>query len=171
MVTDPDKIVIAKPSKRILALLLDLIINILVAVVLFLPSVFALINVFVNNTQANIIALFVASAISGALTVCFSIFYFVCVPVFWDGQSVGKRFFGIRIIDTSTNEGPNAKVMFIREATRIILAVFTLGLSSIVSLITLCVTDKHITFHEEISSTRVINMVEKQDNAVKDTDY
>ena len=168
MIIDDDEIVIAKPRKRILALLLDLFINLLVAVILFLPSLFAFINALINPNQGNVVALFIASAVSGALAVCFSIFYFVCVPVFWDGQSVGKRFFNIRIIDINSKDGPNAKIMFIREATRIILCVFTLGLSSIVSLITLCITDKHITFHEKLSSTRVIDMSGKEQDQIKD---
>lgn len=153
---------IAKPSKRILAFLFDLALNIAVAMILLIPAILALINIFITTNTPNIIALFISSFISGALVICFSIFYFICLPIFWDGQTVGKRFFGIRVIDVTTNETPNAKVMFIREAIRIVICVLTFGISTLASFIAIIVSEKHVAFHEEISSTRVVNVDNNQ---------
>ena len=151
-------IVYAKPSKRILAYLIDLAIIATISIILLIPAILALVNMFANKTDANIIALFISSFVSGALCLSFAIFYFVCVPVFWEGQTVGKRFLNIRIIDIKVNDGPNAKVMFLREAIRITIFVLTFGLSAIASTLCLCISKKHIAFHEEISSTRVVNV-------------
>lgn len=148
----------AKPSKRIGALLLDLLINAAVAAVLLIPSIIALTNVFINKSDANIIALFIASLGCGALIVSFAIFYFVCLPSIWEGQTIGKRVAKIRVIDINTNEGPNARTMFLRESSRILIFITSFGLSAIASLLTLCLSDTHTTFHEQISSTRVVNV-------------
>ena len=148
----------AKPSKRIGALLLDLLINAAVAAILLIPSIIALINIYVRSNHSNIIALFISSLGSGALIVSFAIFYFVCLPSIWEGQTIGKRVAKIRVVDIATNEGPNSRVMFLRESTRILIFILSFGLSAITSLLTLCLSDNHITFHEQISSTRVVNV-------------
>lgn len=148
----------AKPSKRIGALLLDLLINLVVAAILLIPSILALTNVFLNKSDANIIALFIASLGCGALIVSFAIFYFVCLPSIWEGQTIGKRVAKIRVIDINTNEGPNARTMFLRESSRILIFITSFGLSAIASLLTLCLSETHTTFHEQISSTRVVNV-------------
>ena len=148
----------AKPSKRIGALLLDLLINAAVAAVLLIPSILALTNVFLDKSDANIIALFIASLGCGALIVSFAIFYFVCLPSIWEGQTIGKRVAKIRVIDINTNEGPNARTMFLRESSRILIFITSFGLSAVASLLTLCLSETHTTFHEQISSTRVVNV-------------
>jgi len=151
-------VISAKPGRRISALLIDLMINLAVSMILLIPSILALINIFIEKNAANIMALFFSSLLSGSLVISFVIVYFVALPVFWEGQTVGKRFLNIKIIDITTNDGPNAKVMFLREATRIITCVLTVGISSIASLITLLISDNHITIHEQLSSTRVVNV-------------
>lgn len=148
----------AKPGKRIAALVLDLLINLAVGAVLLVPALIALANVIINSSYANIIALFISSLGSGALIIAFAIFYFVCLPSIWEGQTIGKKVAKIRVIDIDTNEGPNAKRMFLREATRIIIFVLSFGLSTIASFIALCLSENHTTFHEQMSSTRVVNV-------------
>lgn len=153
-----DLLISAKPGKRIGALILDLLINLAVSAVLLIPALIALVNVLLNHNDANIIALFISSLASGALIVSFAIFYFVCLPSIWEGQTVGKRVAKIRVVDVTTNEGPNAKTMFLRESTRILIFILSCGLSAIASLLTLCLSETHTTFHEQISSTRVVNV-------------
>ncbi|MCQ2795525.1 MAG: RDD family protein [Bacilli bacterium] len=155
----------AKPSKRIGALILDLLINAAVSAILLIPGIIALANVFVDvnhgraiTDTANIIALFIAALGCGALIVSFAIFYFVCLPSIWEGQTIGKRVTKIRVVDITTNEGPNAKTMFLRESSRILIFILSFGLSAIASLLTLCLSETHTTFHEQISSTRVVNV-------------
>ncbi|MCQ2794121.1 MAG: RDD family protein [Bacilli bacterium] len=162
---DARQILNAKPKKRVFALLFDFALLLIVAVVLLLPSIFALANVLVNDVRpASIVALWIASGIGGAVLICVVILYFVALPVYWDGQTIGKRFMGIRIIDKQTLKGPSVRTMFLRETTRIVTAVLTLGFSAIVSLIALCVNPKHTTFHEEISMTRVVDIVSSDNN-------
>lgn len=148
----------AKPGKRIGALILDLLINLAVSAILLIPSIIALVNVYLHVNEANVIALFISSLASGALIVSFAIFYFVCLPSIWEGQTIGKRAAKIRVVDVNTNEGPNARVMFLRESTRILIFILSCGLSAIASLLTLCLSETHTTFHEQISSTRVVNV-------------
>ena len=167
---DNELLISAKPSKRILAFILDIFLNLAVSLVLLVPSIIALINIFLNKSEANIIALFISSIFSGALLISFAVFYFVCLPVIFEGQTLGKRFANIRVVDVHTNQGPNAKIMFIREGSRIIIFVLSFGLSIIPSLITLCISKKSTTFHEQISSTRVVNVNVYPENKIKNSD-
>lgn len=148
----------AKPSKRIGALILDLLINTAVGAILLIPGIIALTNVWIERSEVNIVAVFIAALISGALIVSFAIFYFVCLPSIWEGQTIGKRVAKIRVVDITTNEGPNAKTMFLRESTRILIFILSFGLSAITSLLALCLSETHTSFHEQISSTRVVNV-------------
>lgn len=151
-------LIAAKPHKRILALLIDLLINCGVYLILLIPAFLALINVFHIQNHANIFALFAASLTGGMLIISFAIFYFVFLPCIWEGQTIGKRILNIRIIDVTTNEGPNARVMFVREAPRILILILSFGVSAIASLVTLCISKNHTTFHEQVSNTRVVNV-------------
>lgn len=151
-------LIAAKPTRRIVAIVLDLLINLAVDLVLLIPSVIAFVGVLYRGNYINIVALFISSLLSGALIISFAIFYFVCLPVVWEGQTIGKRALKIRIVDVNTNEGPSAKIMFLREATRILIFVLSVGMSGIVSLLALCLSDKHTTFHEQLSHTRVVNI-------------
>ena len=165
---DDELLISAKPAKRIIAFLIDTILNAAAAVILLIPAIVALTNVFVTRNDLNIIALFIASLFSGALIITFAIFYFVCLPVVWEGQTLGKRVMNIRVVDSRTNEGPNAKTMFLREATRILIFVLSVGLSLFASLITLCISEKHTTFHEQMSSTRVVNVNIYPENKIEE---
>lgn len=165
---DKEEYSIAKPAKRIVAFLIDLVINFVVSVILLIPALFALINVLITKNNPNILALFIASLISGALIIAFVILYFVALPVFWEGQTVGKRFLSIRIVDVRTNQGPNARVMFIRESIRIVVCILTFGLSTFASFIVLLISDKHTTFHEQLSSTVVVNASNEEKTTYED---
>jgi len=162
----------AKPSRRIFAVLFDLFLTLIVSSIILLPAVLAFVDViYHHNTESlRIIALFVSSLISGALIICLDILYFVCLPVIWEGQTIGKRLFKIRIIDIYTNEGPNAKTMLLREAFRIIIFIVTIGLSAIASSLALILSENHTTFHEQLSSTRVVNVNIYQENRSKNVD-
>lgn len=151
-------LIVAKPRKRILSLIIDLLINLVIDGVLLIPSIIAFVNAMKSRNDPNIIALFIAGILGGALIISFALFYFVCLPVIWEGQTIGKKLFNIRIVDATTNEGPSAKVMLLREATRIIIFVLSFGISAITSFFALCANNKKTTFHELMSNTRVVNV-------------
>lgn len=156
----------AKPSRRICAVLFDVLLTLLVSGVILTPAILAFVDVIKNSDPGHfrVLALFLSSLISGALIICLDILYFVCLPVIWEGQTIGKRLMKIRIVDINTNEGPNAKTMIIRETFRIIIFVVTFGLSAIASFLALILSDNHTTFHEQLSSTRVVNVNIYQEN-------
>lgn len=162
---DESLLITAKPSKRIIALILDLLINLAVSAILLIPGIIAFTNVAITPSWPNIVALFIAALGCGALIVSFAIFYFVCLPSIWEGQTIGKRVAKIRVVDITTNEGPNAKTMFLRESTRILIFILSFGLSAIASLLTVCLSETHTSFHEQISSTRVVNVNIYNENA------
>jgi len=163
---DDELLINAKPSRRILSVLFDSFLMSLVAGIILIPAILAFVDVTNHNNPDHfrVLALFISSIVSGALIICINILYFVCLPVIWEGQTIGKRLFKIRIIDINTNEGPNAKTMILRETFRIVIFVVTLGLSAIASSLTLILSENHTTFHEQLSSTRVVNVNIYQEN-------
>lgn len=150
--------VATKARRRIFAYLVDLLINISAALILFIPTIIALINSVSSIRGIDLFALVIASILSGALMLCFYAFYFIFLPSLLNGQTIGKRLNKIRIIDITTSESPNLKTMFIREGSRILVYLFTFGLAAIASMIALCLNNKRMAFHEQISMTRVVNV-------------
>ncbi len=145
----------AKTLARILAYIFDDIICFVLASIFLLMPIISLVSASIEKTEVNVIALFFSSVLGGAGIIIVFILYFIALPTYWKGQTLGKRFFHIKIV-TVNGDILLAKTIFIRELSRIFLFVLTFGLSSVTSLITLCITKKHICFHEVLSGTKVI---------------
>lgn len=150
--------VASKASRRIIAYIFDLFINLSADIILFIPTIIALFNILGSNRGVDILALTIAAIISGSLIICFYAFYFIYLPTLLDGQTIGKRINKIHVVDITTNACPNLKTMFIREGSRVLIYLVTFGLGAIASVIALCLNDKRLVFHEQISMTRVVNV-------------
>lgn len=155
-----------KFKTRIIALLIDLALILAISVIFMIPAIISLVNLILYQTTLNVVSLFISCLISGALVISFTVFYFVCIPIFWDGQTVGKKLMNIKIIDITTNRVPNAKIMFLREGTRIITFVLTFGLSIIASIIAMKLTKNNVTFHETLSKTKVVESSFNSDSSL-----
>lgn len=144
-------------SHRLLAILFDTFIVLAIIVVANIPSIMSFINVTLKNSTINIVAMYIAAFLSGALSLVGIILYTIVVPVFLKGQTLGKRYFNLTIVKTNGGE-IDFKTMFIRELTRFFIILCTLGISIIVDIITLITSRGNSTFYDTISTTKVVDV-------------
>lgn len=144
-------------SHRLFAILFDVFIVLAIIVVACIPSVVSFINVSIDKSTINIVALYISAFFSGALSLIGIILYSIVLPVFMKGQTLGKRYFNITIMKVNGNE-VDFKTMFVRELTRLFVIIVTLGLSIIVDLITIITSRGNSTFYDTISATKVVDV-------------
>ena len=85
----------------------------------------------------------------------FSLLYYVLLPVIWTGYTIGKRAFGIRIIN---EDGADVGLfqMIIRDFLTPILYAVTLGLAAVVSAVMIGVREDKKAIHDIFAKTRVV---------------
>lgn len=149
----------ASSLHRILAALFDTIIVGVMCFLCMIPAIACFINININSSFPNAIALFVSSLLSGGLVIIAIVSYSVILPVLWRGQTLGKRFF---MIKTKKMNGENVdyKTMFIRVISRLAITFISFGLSIIVDFITVCASKNHNTFYDVIASTSVNDILD-----------
>lgn len=148
----------AKPRHRIFAFLFDLAISYAIAFLIMFESIVALIDAVLTNDTASIFALFGSSLFSGGVTIIFLILYFLILPLKWKGQTIGKKFFKLRIVKLDGTP-VDFMTLFIREVIgRILIAAMSVGLSMIVNGTTLVLNEHRLVFHDILASTQVIDV-------------
>ncbi|MFA5687418.1 MAG: RDD family protein [Bacilli bacterium] len=148
----------AKSYHRIFANLFDLIVVASLLLLLTFRSIIALINGLVNPSSLDSLALFILSFSSGIFTFAIVLIYFVILPLFWNGQTLGKRFFKIKIMKIDGSE-IDFKTIFLRESTRVLLVIMTFGFSALVDMIILIISKQGLGFYDYVSSTQVVDVV------------
>lgn len=140
---------------RIFASIYDSIIVCALCLLSIIPSVVSFINVLVDDSTINSVALYISAFFGGGISLAVFIVYCVLVPVFWNGQTLGKRLFGIKTEKINGNK-VDIKSMFLRTVLRGVIFFSTFGLSLIIDLITLC-SKEHLTFYDILASTIVVD--------------
>ena len=147
-----------KLSHRIFADIFDTFIVFALVLIALIPSIVSLINVLISDNGWNVAALYISSVISGALALVFVILYHIVLPVYLNGQSLGKKYFNIMVV--KNNGSPiDFKTMFIRELVRVFVLLTSFGLSLIVDLITLSTSRGRVSFYDTLSSTSVVDVL------------
>lgn len=144
-------------SHRLLAILFDTFIVLAIVIIANIPSVISFVNVSINKTTPNVVALYIAALLSGALSLVGIILYTIVVPVYLNGQTLGKRYFNLTIVRNNGQE-IDFKTMFTRELTRFLIILVTFGISIIVDLISILTSKSNATFYDTISSTKVVDV-------------
>lgn len=148
----------AKPQARFFALLFDLAIIYAVSLIIMFRPILAMIDVFVKHTNGNIISLFVSALLSGGVVMIFMFIYFLVLPVHWKGQTIGKRFFRVRVIKTDGTD-VTFQTLFLREVIGRLLIVFmSFGFSILADIVMILASETHQTFHDTLAFTKVINV-------------
>lgn len=148
----------ARPLVRVFATLFDWAIAYAFGLALSFQSILAFVEAVNDSTPANIATAFLNAAITGSIVIIFIIIYFIVLPVYWKGQTVGKRFFKIRIVK-SDGRPADFQTMFIREVFGIILVgLLSLGTSVIAECFTMGLSDSHQSFHDILAATQVVDV-------------
>ena len=147
----------AKSYHRIFANIFDLVVIVAIALLLTFRSLISLITALINPTSLDSLALFLSAFGSGALAFMAVIAYFIVLPIFWNGQTLGKRFFKIRIIK---NDGSDIdfKTIFLREMIRVLLFILTFGVSAFADTMVLLFSKQRIGFYDYVAATQVIDI-------------
>lgn len=147
----------AKSYHRIFANIFDLVVIVAIALLLTFRSLISLIIALINPTSLDSLALYLSAFGSGALAFMAVIAYFIVLPIFWNGQTLGKRFFKIRIIK---NDGSDIdfKTIFLREMIRVLLFILTFGVSAFADTMVLLFSKQRIGFYDYVAATQVIDI-------------
>ncbi len=85
-------------------------------------------------------------------------FIFQCViPYFQEGQTIGKRIMHIRPVSTSGRYLSKGEITMRQLVGLVLLSSFTGGLTSLISLIMILLTDRHQGIHDRLANSVVIN--------------
>ncbi len=147
----------AKSYHRIFANIFDLVVIVAIALLLTFRSLISLITAIINPTSIDSLALYLSAFGSGALAFMAVIAYFIVLPIFWNGQTLGKRFFKIRIIK---NDGSDIdfKTIFLREMIRVLLFILTFGVSAFADTMVLLFSKQRVGFYDYVAATQVIDI-------------
>lgn len=150
---------ITSTTNRLIAALFDFFIVMAISLIALIPAIISFLS-YINDPEQvmNTAALFISSFTSGALVVVVLVLYLIVLPVFIGGQTLGKRFFHIRIVKTNGKQ-LDFRAMFTREMVHILFLILTIGLVSVVDLIILLSSKNKQSFYDVLASTCVIDVV------------
>ena len=152
----------AKRMHRIAAFLLDgLITAIILFVILLLTSSANIFTLFwTGSTVITLYALinFFQSVVVIVIALCI---YYVVLPAYFNGQTIGKRLFGIKIVKKDGSD-VDFVTLFVREMVgQIFLGYTTLGLTLIISSLLMGKRDDIRGIHDILADTKVIDITSK----------
>lgn len=151
---------LAKVRHRVVATILDnLIIFGCVSICLFntwIEFIYALVN------DAMISTVMVFSFVkAGMFYALFLLFYYMVIPIFLKGQTIGKWFFKIKVV-SDENKDVDYKILFFREAIcRILVRSLSMGMSSVVSFVIMLIRDDKKSLADVFAKTKVIDIKEE----------
>ena len=148
----------SKAKHQVMAYLLDLVIIYAFFLLLFASPIINLIKGIKYSDTSLIMYSTIFLIIYGAFFMLFIIFYFVILPLIMDGQTIGKRFFRIKIVRVD-NKKLDATTLFVRDIVgRFFIDLLTFGLNEIINLFVICLTEERRGFHDVLASTRIVDV-------------
>ncbi len=148
----------AKAKHRIMAFLFDWVIVYFFCVLLMLFPIVNFIKDYGNATKEEVLSLVICLILFSLSCFIFIVFYFVILPVLLKGQTLGKKFFGIKIVKQNGDEVDYA-TLFVRELIGKVLIDFaSFGLTVFIRAITLSLKGSYYSFQDVLTNTMVIDI-------------
>ncbi len=148
--------VLSRPSHRFMAGLFDFSILILGSVIIVVPSLLVFIAAITRPSPSRTIAVYVVMFLTGALVATFDILYRIAVPYFYKGETLGLRFYKMRI-DMENGGQVTLKALLQRALATFFLVILTLGLYYFVEACTVALGDTHRSFVDTMTDTIVVD--------------
>ncbi len=149
---------IAKLRYRVLATIADFIVNVLmVALILVVTSSVSIMSLFFGQTSVINLPILIKLVEVGVLIATYFTIYFVIIPLYTKGQTLGYWLFKIRVVQ---NDGKNVTFMsmFVRSMLgQIVFNLITLGVGVIVSSILMVYRKDHCAIHDVLAKTIVVD--------------
>lgn len=150
---------LAKANHRVVAGMFDLAVLMLGSVIIMLPSLLVFIESVNHPSPSRSLAVFLVMFLTGALVAVFDLAYRVMLPYFFDGQTLGYRFFRLRLLSEDGGK-ISLQQLLARSVVIFFVAVFTVGLYYVVEALTLLLSSTHRSFADTISQTLIVDCPE-----------
>lgn len=151
---------LAKIRHRIIATIVDNIIIGAFMAILLLGGWAEFIFALVNDLEITTVMIFKLLR-SGMIYALFLLFYYMVVPIFISGQTLGKWIFKIKVV-CEDGKDVDYKVLFFREAIcRILVRTISIGISSVVSCLIMFIRDDKKSLADVFAKTKVIDIKEE----------
>ena len=148
---------LAKIRHRIMATILDNLIIITCMGICFFITGIEFIYALYNKLAIEYMMINTLIRI-GMFYALFLLFYYMVVPMFIKGQTIGKWIFKIKVV-TDDGKDVDYKVLFFREAIcRILLRTLSAGISSLISIMIMCIRDDRKSIGDVFAKTSVIDI-------------
>jgi uncharacterized RDD family membrane protein YckC len=139
---------------RLMAGMFDLSVLILGSVIIMVPSLIVFISAMRQPSVSRTIAVYLIMFLTGGLVALYDLAYRVAVPYFYKGQSLGLRFYRMRIYQENGSE-VRFRNLLLKALTIFFLVILSLGLYYLVEAIALFVSPSHRGFADVVSGTMV----------------
>ena len=148
---------LARIRHRIMATILDNLI-IFGIMSLLLANIWPTMIYSIFKEVAVSIAMILKIARAGMLYAIFLLSYYMIVPIFWSGQTIGKKVYRIKVVNEDGSD-IDYRVLFFREAIcRILIRTLSFGFTSVIALITMIMRKDKKTFADVFAKTKVIDI-------------
>lgn len=141
---------------RVISSLFDLSFLILGTVVIMIPSLLVFVSAMKGPSASKTGAVYLVMFFTGALVAVFDIVYRVAFPYFFKGETLGGRFFKMRLLDESGSE-ITLKSLLIRALVSLFLVIFTFGFYYVIETVSVLVSVSHRSFVDVISHSVVVD--------------
>ncbi|MCH3909906.1 MAG: RDD family protein [Bacilli bacterium] len=148
---------LSKPRHRIVAGMFDIAILILGSIIIMIPSIIVFIGAMHNPSDWRTFSVYLVMFLTGAVVASFSLAYRVGVPHFYQGQTLGLRFFKMKMLKENGDE-VGVKEVLVKSVSIFFLVIFTLGLYYLVEALALCLSKNKRSFADTVSKTIVVDV-------------
>jgi uncharacterized RDD family membrane protein YckC len=147
---------LSRPSHRFMAALFDLSVLILGSVVIVVPSLLVFIASLTRPSLSRTIAVYLVMFVTGTLVATFDILYRIAVPYFYKGETLGLRFYRMRLYMEDGSQ-VTLKALLQRALATFFLVILTLGLYYFVEACAVSLGGTHRSFVDTITDTVIVD--------------
>lgn len=148
---------IARPARRVVAFVIDVILIGVGDFLICLPAITALINALTSTNGSTVLGAAVLCFLCGGLASVGSLLYIVLLPYSTGGQTLGMIFLGLRMSDEKGSK-IQAIPLFTQAALMLLLTITTFGVNLLVDLISLFLAKDRRTFVDALSGIYVLDL-------------
>ena len=154
---------LARVRHRVMAALLDLVIVCSFLAIITVGKIPFLVSMIYGGEHVVTTKFVVDTFRYGILYSFFLIVYYIIIPLFSHGQTIGKKVFKLQVV-REDNEKLDSKTLFYREGVGRILIVFaSLGITSLVSVVIMALREDKKGLSDILAKTKVIDLYESEE--------
>ena len=154
---------LAKPRHRVMASIVDFIIMVGIFLLSYFSKIPFILSTIKNpniDVEAKLIFDFFRI---GVVLVIMIILYYVAIPYYFNGQTIGKKMFKLQIVKEN-DQKVDIKDLFIREIIgKIFIDIISLGVTIFSSFLVMVIRDDKKSLSDIIAKTKVIDLYKEEE--------